>query len=748
MTIKDRFIQGWLVARKELRSFFETPIAYIVAVLFISISEFLFFLQAFLVGEASLSLFVNFLPWLWMFVVPALTMGAFATERETGTYETLVSRPLSEWEIVGGKFVAVLLYLMGLLALAFIPIAVSFSFFGPLDWGVAFSAYLASVFLSAVFAAVGLAVSSFFTKQVSALLVSIAVSFFLVVVGLDLVAQAAPLVFARLLDRISVLSHFQSMARGVVDIRDLWYYLSVVVAFLAIAEYRLLSNRFARTHTTRTRFRVGMLIVVLIALISNVLGSAIPGRLDLTADGLYTMSPATKHILADLPDVVNITLYASSRLPSQLQPVLRDTRDLLRDYERYGNGNIVLTIKDPDTAPEVANEASASGVQPIQFNTVGQGELSVKKGYLGIAITHAGDTRSVPFVENTGDLEYQLTSAIAELTTTNKKHVVMLTGHGEHATTNSWGTFEKELGKLYTVDQLSISSTTDVVASGTSVIIIGDPTTPLSDHEQQVIKAYIDNGGATFLLTSGVQVNVQYLYAAANAGNLGELVSTYGLTGNKDLVYDLRSNQVVQLSGGNNQVYLLPYPFWMRVAAVPGSPVTAKLQSVFVPWGSSLSVDGDVAASAHATVTPLLVTSPYAGLMSDSFSIDPNQQLPQDDLGQHIIAAAITGVDGNNIRVVVAGTGSLLDDQMVSQTPENLAFGLNAVAWLAQDESLASIKVKSGARRQLTFGSAAEQAFVEYGTITFGVLIPLLIGFIIFMRRRALKQYTYSSRPV
>ncbi len=749
MTPGERFRQIRIIARKELRGFFETPIAYIVAILFVAVAEFLFFRSAFLVGEASLSQLMGFLPWLLLFIAPALTMGTFATERETGTYETLATNPLSEWEIMAGKFLAIVAFLAGLLALVIVPIAFGFSFYGPLDWGVVVGQYLASVFLAALFAALGMFISALFTKQVTALLVSITVNFLLIIIGLDLVAQAMPIVLASLLDSVSALSHFQSMSRGVIDVRDLWYFLSVILAFLALGQYRLLANRFGKRHGTLTRWRTGVLLLVATVLISNVLGAAIPGRVDLTADQLYTLSPATVKMLGSLPDVVNITLYASSRLPSQLQPVLRDTTDLLKDYERYGKGNVVLTVKDPDASPDIATEAQQSGVQPIQFNMVGQGELSVKQGYLGIALAHGGQNRSIPYVEQTGDLEYQLTSDIAELTTTNKKHVAFLSGNGETSRSAGLGTLGTELAKLYTVSDLALSTTTPAIATDTQVIIIAEPTQPFTDAQKSALDAFIGKGGGVLALLSGVAVNQQSLSVAKHAPGIDDLFASYGVTVNPDLVYDLKSNQIVQLPGGSaGQMYLLPYPFWVRAGAVSGSPITAKLQSMLVPWGSSLALDSAALDSAHATATPLIATSPYAGLMTDQFSIEPNADLPHDDLGQRLLAVAVSGVGQPTPRLVVVGNGALLYDQVVKQEAGNLAFGLGAVSWLAQDESLASIKVKSGVVRKLTFGSAIEQAGVEYGSVALGILIPLLIGALVFMKRRRLQKYTYSTRPL
>jgi ABC-type uncharacterized transport system involved in gliding motility auxiliary subunit/ABC-type transport system involved in multi-copper enzyme maturation permease subunit len=733
-------------ARKELLGLFETPVAYIVTILFLGVSEFLFFKNVFLAGEASLALYYNFLPWILLFVVPALTMGSFAQERETGTYETLATQPLSELEVLLGKIVAFKVFLAGALALAVFPMAISFSFFSNIDWGMVWGGYFAGVCLSVLFASVGLAISSMFTKQVSSLLVTITALFFLIIAGTDMVAGTVPLSLTLLFERISVMSHFQSMTRGVIDVRDVWYFLSVIPAFLALTQYRLLALRFGGRHPTRTSWRIGVSILVVTVLVSNVLGSAIPGRLDLTRDQLYTLSDATKRVATGLPDIVNITLYSSPALPAQLQPILRDVRDMLKDYERYGNGNITVTIKDPSTSDAAKAEAEQNDVQQVQFNVMGQSELSVKQGYLGVVISYGGKHQSIPFIQQTSDLEYQLTSMIAELTVINKKSIAFLTGHGEKSRESDFTNFAGELAKQYTVSDLTIDDKSTPSASSTSVIVIADPQAPLGTSTRAYLDRYIRGGGAVLALVNGVEADARSLSAAANNSDIIELLKGYGVTVHRDLVYDLRSNETVQMGGGG-MTYLVQYPFWARAGAIPGSPITAKIESVMMPWASSVAVDESALASQKASSTPLIATSPYAGLASEPYDITPNKQLPTDNLAQQVLAYAISN-ESTKGRMVVVGSAGFLAGDVTSHDTGNLALGLSAVSWLAQDESLASIKVKSGQRRTFTFGSPVEQSFVAYGNMTLVVLIPILIGVVFYVRRRGKSKLSYTQRPI
>ena len=151
------------------------------------------------------------------------------------------------------------------------------------------------------------------------MLVSAAATFFLIIIGFDFVTASLPLSLVPIFERLSVLSHFESMARGVIDLRDIWYAISAIAIFLSLAYLRLLKQRFGNQRAVYRRFQTGIVFFVGIAVLTNIVGASIPGRLDLTQNSAYTMSPATKKTLTGLSDVVNITVFVSGKLPTQLQ---------------------------------------------------------------------------------------------------------------------------------------------------------------------------------------------------------------------------------------------------------------------------------------------------------------------------------------------------------------------------------------------------------------------------------------------
>src|SRR5439155_363997 len=142
----------------------------------------------------------------------------------------------------------------------------------------------------------------------------------------------------------------------------------------------------------------------------------IGGRLDLTPGNSFTLSRATRQLLRTLPDLVTLKLFASAALPPEVAFLKRDVDDLLNDYRAAGRGKVKLVIADPASDSAAMKEARTLGIPPVQFNVLGQAELQVKEGYLGLAIRHADGVKTIPFVQQSNDLEYRLTSDIRALT--------------------------------------------------------------------------------------------------------------------------------------------------------------------------------------------------------------------------------------------------------------------------------------------------------------------------------------------
>jgi ABC-2 type transport system permease protein len=230
----------WVIAKRELQSFFDSLIAYIMLILFLGFSGFftwLFGSDVFFVGQASLESFFNIAFWSLFFFIPALTMRLLAEENKTGTIELLLTKAVTDREVVIGKFLSTLL-LVGI-ALAFtIPYVITVAYIGNLDYGQVICGYFGLILMSSAYISIGLYASSLTHNQIVAFLMALFIGlFFHIIFGV--LANNFTGFASQLLNTLSLSNHFESIIRGVVDSRDLIYFASIIIIGLILSELSL-----------------------------------------------------------------------------------------------------------------------------------------------------------------------------------------------------------------------------------------------------------------------------------------------------------------------------------------------------------------------------------------------------------------------------------------------------------------------------------------------------------------------------
>jgi ABC-2 type transport system permease protein len=232
--------------RKEFRSFWYSPIAYIVITVFLVIMSWLFFRGFFMVNNADMRSYFGLLPWAFLFLMPALTMRMWAEERRSGTIETLMTKPVSEWQVVLGKYLAAVGFLLAVLLLT-IPVALTVYGLsqGSMDWGTLFTSYLGALLMGMAYLAMGSWVGSITANQIVAFILGVALIFLGIIVGEGFVTYFVPPLLAAPLTYLGLGQHFQSIMRGVVDTRDLVYYASVIFLFLYLTARSVESRKWS-----------------------------------------------------------------------------------------------------------------------------------------------------------------------------------------------------------------------------------------------------------------------------------------------------------------------------------------------------------------------------------------------------------------------------------------------------------------------------------------------------------------------
>jgi len=427
--------QTLAITRKELKAYFGSPMALIFVGTFLAVTLFSFFwVETFFArGIADVRPLFRWMPVLMIFLVAALTMRQWSEEQRSGTLEVLLTLPVSPVQLVVGKFLAVLALVAVSLALTlFLPITVSM--LGNLDWGPVIGGYLAAILLAAAYAAIGLFVSSRTDNQIVALISTVLLCGLLYLLGSAGLASFMGRTLGELLRAISPGNRFESIQRGVVDLRDMLYYLTLSGLFLTLNVLSLISKGWSQGEGTRAQRRGAVLTCALLALnlvVANVWAYPLSGlRLDLTQGREYTLSQTTRDLLGNLQEPLLIRGYFSEKTHPLLAPLVPTIRDMLQEYRVASGGKVQLEIVNPAKDPEKEAEANqVYGIRPTPFQVAGRYETSVINSYFDILVRYGDQSEVLSFwdlievyVRRDGspdvrlrNLEYDLTRSIKKV---------------------------------------------------------------------------------------------------------------------------------------------------------------------------------------------------------------------------------------------------------------------------------------------------------------------------------------------
>ena len=232
---------AFTIAKREVRTYFNSPIAYIVLTVFLLLAGYLYFGSLFIERQAELRSYFNLMPLLLAFIVPAIAMRLIAEEKGSGSMEMLITMPVPDWQVIVGKFLAGMALLAVLVGLT-VFYGVTVMLVGPLDKGPAIGGYLGILLIGGAYMSIGVMASTFTRNQIVAFIIAFAISFSLYLFYRLL--PFTPELIRPVLSYLSVESHFEAISRGVIDTRDIVYYLSMMVVSLVIATLSLESRKW------------------------------------------------------------------------------------------------------------------------------------------------------------------------------------------------------------------------------------------------------------------------------------------------------------------------------------------------------------------------------------------------------------------------------------------------------------------------------------------------------------------------
>tara|TARA_B110000116_G_scaffold269345_1_gene285121 strand:- start:14100 stop:16337 length:2238 start_codon:yes stop_codon:yes gene_type:complete len=716
-----------IVAKREIDNFFDHPTAYILMVAFLGLGLFLTFRSIYALGVASLRPLFDLLPWLFAVFIPAITMRSVAEERRTGTIEWLSSYPLDELEILLGKLIGNWLFVI-LALLGTFPMALGILLFSEADPGIMLAQYIGAFLLAVQGVAIGLWASTATKNQVTAFILATSVSFLLVFIGTPVVLYGLTPLVGTALSRLSVMGHFENVARGVIDLRDVVYFLSTAGLFLAMAVALLVKQRLSQQRQSYQRLRIGVTTLLGLVVVTNLLGENIRGRFDLTREDLYTLSSGSKETLGNLSDLVTLKLFISDQLPSELQPTLRDVRDLISDLNRAGGSNLVVENLNPSDNDEVAAEARSLGIIENEFNVLRDDEFEVRRGWFGLALLYAEKQEVIPFISGTADLEFRIASAISVMTTDKRPSITFLTGFGALGET-SFPSLTRSLLERYEVASIDLSEDSiGLDPDNTDLVVLAGPKEAVPETKIEEIEEFISKGGGALMLVDKHQISLETPTTSQVTTGLEGFLAERGIGVDAGLVMDYGSNSNISMGSQGMFNVIRPYPLW-PIALKGGLHATTRdLNGLSVGWATALEV-----ADSITNIERLWTTTEAGAIQPPNSLIMPDALLQPDPGGFQTVtlAVALGGGDSESSnddpsagRIIVVGDVDFLEESFVQASPDNLIFAENAIDWLAQDEALIAIRSKTRTPPPMVFTSDFQKAGLRWGNL---IGVPLLV---------------------
>ncbi len=735
------------VFKREFKSYFDSPVAYVFLTAFLALVGFLTFGVArfYEARQADLTAFFFWHPWVYLLLIPAATMGTWADERRNGTIEQLLTLPLTVWEALAGKFLAAWAFIGIALALTF-PVALTAGYLGSPDWGTVVCGYLGSLLLAGAASAIGVFASSLSRSSVVGFVISLVMVFLLLIIGFDpvtgaIAAWGVPMGLVDGLAGCSLLTHFEALRRGVVDLADVGYYLGVIVFFLAAAKTVTDGRRGA------SKGAIGLVLVAVIAVAADVVLAKLPLRADLTAERLYTLSEGSRAVLGQLDKDVTLKYFVSSsaaEMPMALKTYATQVENLLEEYDRAAGGALAIEKFDPKPDSDAEEWAQRYGVEPQSVNPFGS------PIYFGL-VAVCGDKEETlgtltPRTEAT--LEYDITRLVTRVAWPERPVVgVMTSVEGVLAKADprmmqmrrppqGWAAFG-ELAKDYDVRE--VSPTVEEIDPAVKTLVVLHAKN-LTDKTLYAIDQFVCRGGKLIacvdpmsLKTLLSQPQNQMMMGGGNEpSTLGKLFEAWGVTFDpKQITCDLAA--ATKLNNGQGMVNDEPAFLTLGADNMEKSDLlVSRLTQVMFPFAGAFAFDGK---DSDLVFTPVITTSSEHSAETDAMGMmmGGGSRSAKPDGKARVVAARLSGTfktafpkgpDGTNdvSNAVASGKSAVMlfadsdflaDDFCVRllRTPfgnmaqpmnDNLALFSNVIEQFAGRAELIGVRTRGASNRPFT----------------------------------------------
>lgn len=526
---------------------------------------------------------------------------------------------------------------------------------------------------------------------------------------------------------------------------------------------------------------LGILVVV------NALSYRYFFRGDLTATRKYTLSDATKKVLAGLDDMVNIKVYLSRELPPYMAPVTDQVKDMLEEYRIHARGNLDIEYLDPAEDPALQQKMQFIGIPQLRLNIMEKDRAAITTAYMGLAIFYGDSKEVIPALTDLATLEYDLTGKILRVQNSAVKTIGFLTGHGEPGLESGLTILNRELREQYYTRTVATASG-EAIPPEVSVLVVAAPR-QLTERELFAIDQYIMRGGKAVFLIDGVEPQERSMQGTLIDSPVTKLIEHYGVKVLPELVLDQLCENASFRSGPYD--VMVPYPFWVRVVRQreeTDHPIVVNIKSMVMPWASPLDVVKEKQGSRQVVI--LAESSPYSWTMKGSFDLTPREDIAVPDesaMRPQVLALALSGAftsyfadkpvpptekeggiqepeagkagqaknknalataqpeavkESPETRIIVAGNARFITDNFISQFDGNRAFLLNAIDWCTADDALMGIRARESGTSTLYVMSDNKKTAVRMANMLAMPVLVALFGLVLLYLRRRRKRHT------
>ncbi|KAA1242602.1 gliding motility-associated ABC transporter substrate-binding protein GldG [Aquimarina sp. RZ0] len=666
------------IIRKEINTFFASAVGYLVISIFLILNG--LFLWVFKgqfnipdSGFADLSPFFLIAPWILLFLIPAVTMRSISEEKKQGTLELLLTKPITHWQLVIGKYLGSFFLILIALVPSILYIISLYQLgkpVGNLDVGSTLGSYIALVLLCASYTAIGTFSSSVTNNQIVAFLMSLFICF-LFYFGFSGLANYQ--LFGAMdytIEQIGMQLHYERISQGIIDTRDIIYFFSLIGLFTFFAILKLRNNVIKITAKYAT-------IAVIISIVLTIIANQVYHRFDLTQDNRFTLSEATASLIDQANAPITIDVLLKGDFPSEFRKLQGETKQLLEEFNSI-NSNIQFAFTNPieeeEFRKETLEELQRLGLTPMEVSVQESGKTEIETVVPWAIMNYQNRSVKVSLVKNTigatteervnnsiQQLEYIFADALKKLIHPKKSKIAVLKGNGQLPDIRI-ADFIKTLQEYYFVGAFTLDS----VASNPEktlkelqkfdMIINAKPTQPYSEKEKYVVDQFIMGGGKSLWLLESVAMELDSLFTPQSQGStlafaqdlrLGDALFSYGVRINPVLINDLYSAPLMLASGQGNDTQFTPYPWFYASLTKSNSdhPIVKNIESVKFEFSNQIDT------LKNNTKKTILLTS------SDKSKIEgiPKEISLKNSIGQKPDMTTYT--QGNqNLAVLLEGT--------------------------------------------------------------------------------------------